>query len=63
MFIVQPESTPTAYFKIPSHQSVCLYVYSVLVARQRLGKTYRGNEYPRGNTVAGHFVLYVVLFV
>jgi hypothetical protein len=38
MFIMAPEPISTAYFINPSHQSVCLYVYPVIVARQRLGK-------------------------
>jgi hypothetical protein len=33
-----PEPISTAYFINPSHQSVCLYVYPPIVARQRLGK-------------------------
>jgi hypothetical protein len=28
-----------AYFINPSHQSVCLYVYPLIVAGQRLGKS------------------------
>jgi hypothetical protein len=39
MYIMAPEPISTAYFINPSHQSVCLYVYSPIVARQRLGKT------------------------
>jgi hypothetical protein len=38
MYIMAPESISTAYFINPSHQSVCLYVYLLIVARQRLGK-------------------------
>jgi hypothetical protein len=33
-----PEPISTAYFINPSHQSVCLYVYPPIVARQQLGK-------------------------
>jgi hypothetical protein len=33
-----PEPISTAYFMNPSHQSVCLYLYPAIVARQRLGK-------------------------
>jgi hypothetical protein len=36
--IIAPEPISTAYFINPSHQSVCLYVYHHIVARQRLGK-------------------------
>jgi hypothetical protein len=32
------EPISTAYFINPSHQSVCLYVYPPLVAKQRLSK-------------------------
>jgi hypothetical protein len=32
------EPISTAYFINPSHQSVCLYEYPTLVARQQLGK-------------------------
>jgi hypothetical protein len=38
MHIMAPEPISTAYLKNPSHQSVCLYVYPPIVARQRLGK-------------------------
>jgi hypothetical protein len=33
-----PEPISTAYFINPSHKSVCLYVYPLIIARQRLGK-------------------------
>jgi hypothetical protein len=33
-----PEPISTAYFINPYHQSVCLYVYLFIVARQRLDK-------------------------
>jgi hypothetical protein len=36
------ESPLLAYFISPSHQSVCLYVYPPIVARQRLGKKFTG---------------------
>jgi hypothetical protein len=32
------EPIATAHFINPSQQSVCLYLYSTIVARQRLGK-------------------------
>jgi hypothetical protein len=35
MYIIAPEPISTAYFINPSHQSVCLYVYPHIVARQR----------------------------
>jgi hypothetical protein len=37
-YITAPEPISTASLKNPSHQSVCLYVYPCIVARQRLGK-------------------------
>jgi hypothetical protein len=33
-----PEPMPMAYFISPAHQSVCLYMYSPIIARQRLSK-------------------------
>jgi hypothetical protein len=38
MYIMATEPISTAYFINPSHQSLCLYVYPTIVARQRLGK-------------------------
>jgi hypothetical protein len=38
MCIMAPELISTAYFMNPSHQSVCLYVYPSIVARQWLGR-------------------------
>jgi hypothetical protein len=38
IYIVVSELISTAYFINPSHQSVCLYVYPPIVARQRLDK-------------------------
>jgi hypothetical protein len=40
MYITAPEPTSTAYFINPSYQSLCLYMYSPIVARQRLGKNF-----------------------
>jgi hypothetical protein len=37
-YIMASEPISTAYFINPSHQCLCLYVYSPIVARQRLGK-------------------------
>jgi hypothetical protein len=48
----------------PSHQSLCLYVYPPIVARQLLGKGYRGNEYTNNNRrIVGHVVFYAVRVV
>jgi hypothetical protein len=38
MYTTAPESISTAYFVSPSHQSVCLYVYPLIILRQRLSK-------------------------
>jgi hypothetical protein len=38
MCIMAPEPISMEYFINPSHQSVCLHLYSSIVARQRLGK-------------------------
>jgi hypothetical protein len=37
-YIMAPEPISTAYFINPSHQSVCLYVFHPIAARQRLSK-------------------------
>jgi hypothetical protein len=37
-YIMAPEPISTTYFINPSHQSVCLYVYPPIVAKQLLGK-------------------------
>jgi hypothetical protein len=37
-YIMAREPISTAYFINPSRQSVCLYLYPPVVARQRLGK-------------------------
>jgi hypothetical protein len=38
MYIMTPEPISTVCFINTFYQSVCLYVYSLFVARQRLGK-------------------------
>jgi hypothetical protein len=38
MYVMAREPNSTVYFINPSHQSLCLYVYSYIVTRQRLGK-------------------------
>jgi hypothetical protein len=44
-YIMAPEPISTAYFMNPSNQSVCLYVYPPIVARQRLQTRSCGNKY------------------
>jgi hypothetical protein len=38
MYIMAPKPISAAYFINPSHQSVCLYVYPLIVAGQRFGQ-------------------------
>jgi hypothetical protein len=38
MYIMAPEPISTTYIINPTHRSVCLYVYPLIVARQRLRK-------------------------
>jgi hypothetical protein len=38
MFIIASDPISTAYFINPSHPSVCLYVYPLIIAGQRPGK-------------------------
>jgi hypothetical protein len=38
-YIMTAEPISTAYFINPSHQSVCLYVCTLIIARQLLGKS------------------------
>jgi hypothetical protein len=38
MYIMEPEPISTVYFINPFHQSVCLYMYPLIVAREQLGK-------------------------
>jgi hypothetical protein len=46
MYVMAPQRISRAYFINPSHDSACLYVYSLTVARQRPGK----NVTPATNT-------------
>jgi hypothetical protein len=39
IYIMAPEPISTTYFINSSHQSLCLYVYPLIVARQWLGKS------------------------
>jgi hypothetical protein len=40
VYVTALNPVSTAWLKNPSHQSVCLYVYPLIVARQRLGKNH-----------------------
>jgi uncharacterized protein (DUF486 family) len=64
MYNMPPGAISTVYFINPSHQSVCLYVYPLIVARQRLGKKrYRGNKYKRNTKIIGLAVFHAVRVV
>jgi uncharacterized protein (DUF486 family) len=46
MYIKAPDPISTSYLINTSYQAACLYVYPLIVARQRLGKkNYDANEY------------------
>jgi hypothetical protein len=40
IYIMAPEPISAVYFINSSHESVCLYVYLPVVARQQLGKNF-----------------------
>jgi hypothetical protein len=64
MYIIAPESISTAYFINPSHQTVCLYVYPPIVARQRLGKNVTAATNKRNNRrIVGRVVFCMVRVV
>jgi hypothetical protein len=64
MYIMAPELISTAYLLNPSRQSVCLYVYPLIVARQRLGRNVIAATNTRTNRIiVGRVVLYVVCVV
>jgi hypothetical protein len=72
LYMMASEATSTAYITSSSHQSLCLYVYSPLVARQRLGKKspivarqrIDKNEYTGNNIrIVVSFVFYAVRVV
>jgi hypothetical protein len=62
MYIRAPKPISTAYFINHFNQSVCLYVYHPVVARQLLcKKRYRSNEYTCTNKIIdGRVVFYAV---
>jgi hypothetical protein len=64
MCIVAPQPISAVYFINPFYQSVCIYVYPLIVVRQRLDKNYRGNEYAINNKrFVGRIVCYAVRVV
>jgi hypothetical protein len=56
MYIMAPEPILTAYFINLSHQSACLYMYPLIVARQWLGKNPPdvGRQWLDKNVTAAH---------
>jgi hypothetical protein len=61
MYIMAPEPISTVCFTNPSYQPVSLYVYSPIVARQRLGKHVPTIKNTRNNRIiVGCVVLYTV---
>jgi hypothetical protein len=58
IYIMAPEPISTAYLLNPSCQSVCLYVYPFIVARQRLG----GNVTAATNTRSNRRIVGRVVF-
>jgi hypothetical protein len=64
MHIMALEPISTAYFRNPSHQSVCLYVHPTIVARQRLGNNVTAATNTSSNRrVVGRIVFYVARVV
>jgi hypothetical protein len=59
MHIMAPELISAGYVINPSNQSVCLYVYPPIVARQELGK----NVTAATNTFAIEYVVDVSFYV
>jgi hypothetical protein len=55
--------TSTAYVTITSHNSVCLYVYPSVVAKQRLSKNFTTAMNTRNNKIIGRVVFYAVRVV
>jgi hypothetical protein len=54
MYVMAHEHSSIVYFMNPSHQSVCLYMYPRIVARQRLGKNFTAET--NKNTTIGELL-------
>jgi hypothetical protein len=64
VYVNEPESISTANFINISHQSVCLYVYPLIVARQRLGRHVPAAMNTRNNRrIVGGIIFYTVRVV
>jgi hypothetical protein len=60
MYIMTPEPISTACFLNPSHQSVCLYSYPPIVARQRLAKDVTAATATHATRIVERVVFYAV---
>jgi hypothetical protein len=62
MYVIAPETISTAYFLNLSDQSLCLFVYPLIVARQRLGKKTLLRNECTGNSIRiiGLVVFYAI---
>jgi hypothetical protein len=60
--IMATEPISLAYFLNPSHQSVCLYINSLIIARQGLSKNITGatSTHPTVEELLGHIVFNMV---
>jgi hypothetical protein len=64
MYIMVLELISTAYFKNPSHQSVCLNVYAPIGARQQLRKQVPTATNTHNNrSIVGCVIFYVVYVI
>jgi hypothetical protein len=62
MYITAPEPISTTYFLNPFYQFVYLYVYPLLIARQRLGRnvTAAANTYATIEQLTSLYNIYVL---
>jgi hypothetical protein len=62
-YVLTPDFISTAYFINPSHQSACLYAYSHITARKRLGKNVTAATNTRNSRIVWCVVFYAVRVV
>jgi hypothetical protein len=61
VYLMAHEPISMAYFMNHSHQSVCLYVYPLVVARQRFGKNFSTATNIRNNRkIVGSVIFYAI---
>jgi hypothetical protein len=58
--IMAREPVSTTYFINPSHQSLCLYVYSFIVVGERLGKTVTAATNTQATRILSGVVFYAI---